>query len=83
MSLIKNIESYVKQNDFKILIKNKYIDIENYTKLDKIDENEIIIYNNNEKITILGSSLTINKLLNNELLILGNYNKIVFEGVHE
>lgn len=83
MGLVRNIENYVKQNDFKILMKNRYIDIENYTKLDKIDEREIIIFSDKEKIIIKGSSLTINKLLNNELLILGKYSQIVFEELHE
>lgn len=83
MGLVRNIENYVKQNDFKILIKNNCIDIENYTKLGRIDSNEIIVFSNKEKIVIKGSSLTINKLLNSEILILGKYNQIVFEEYHE
>lgn len=83
MSLVRNIEKYIKQNDFKITLRNKLIDIENYTKIDTINENEMIIINNNQKIIIKGKSLTINKMLNNELLITGNYNIIKLEGNNE
>ncbi len=83
MGLVRNIENYVKQNDFKIILKDKMIDIQNYTQLDTISENELKIFNNNQKIIIKGKSLSINKLLNNEILIVGKYNQIILEDNNE
>lgn len=82
--MLKNsIRNYVKQDEFKLLVKNNAIDIVNYSDLGNISEREIVIFNLNKKITITGSNLSINKLLNNEILILGKYNSIIFEGKNE
>lgn len=83
MSMIRSTLDYIKQEEFKITIKNKLIDIENYDKLGKIDDNEMIIYSQSLKIKIKGKSLTIKKLVNNEVLIMGNYKEILFEDYNE
>lgn len=83
MSMIRGTINYIKQEEFKITIKRNLIDIENYSKLGVIDDNEMIIYSNNLKVKIKGKSLTINKLLNNEILIMGNYMEILFEDCNE
>jgi sporulation protein YqfC len=80
MGAYRNIKNYVKQEDFKMTVKYKSIDIENYSYIDKIDEKEIIIFNEKRKIIIRGKSLSINKLLNNEILIIGNIEVINLEG---
>lgn len=82
--MLKNsIRNYVKQDEFKILIKNNQIDVINYSDLGNISDKEIIIFNSNNKIIINGSNLSINKLLSSEILILGKYQTIVFEGTNE
>lgn len=83
MSMIRSTLNYIKQEEFKITIKRNLIDIENYDKLGKIDENEMIIYSRSLKIKIKGKSLTVNKLVNNEVLIMGNYKEILFEDYNE
>ncbi len=83
MKLVRNLENYIKQNEFKIIIKENCINVQYYTKLGIIAQKQIIIYSLNKKITIDGDNLTINKLLNDELLILGNYKKISFEALNE
>lgn len=80
---MRNIREYIKNDNFKItIIKNK-IDIENYLDIGSISDNEIIILIDNEKIKIKGKKLKITKLLNNEILILGEFNNIIFEGLNE
>lgn len=83
MSIMRSTLDYIKQEEFKITIKNKLIDIENYDSLGKIDDNEMIIYSKSLKIKIKGKSLSINKLVNNEVLIMGNYKDILFEDRNE
>ena len=83
MKLVRNLENYIRQNEFKIIIKENCINVQYYTKLWIITQKQIIIYSLNKKITIDGDNLTINKLLNDELLILGNYKKISFEALNE
>ena len=83
MKHTSNLRNYIYQKEFKITIKKNMIDIENFTNLGKIENYEIVIYNNKEKITIKGKNLSINKMLSSEVLILGNYNEIIFEGENE
>ena len=83
MKHTSNLRNYIYQKEFKITIKKNMIDIENFTKIGKIENYEIVIYNNKEKITIKGKNLSINKMLSSEVLILGNYNEIIFEGENE
>ena len=80
---MKNIREYIKDNNFKITIKKNMIDIENYTDIGSIFDNEIIIYLQDKTVKIKGNKLKITKLLNNEILILGNYKNILFEGLNE
>ena len=83
MKHTSNLRNYIYQKEFKITIKKNVIDIENFTNIGKIENYEIVIYNNKEKITIKGKNLSINKMLSSEVLILGNYNEIIFEGENE
>ncbi len=80
MGAYRKLERYIKQDNFKLTITGKIIDMENYSYIDKIDSNEIIVFDEKRKIIIRGSSLSINKLLNSEVLIIGNINSINFEG---
>ena len=79
----KYIKDYIRQIEFKITLKNNIIDIENYTDLGNISDKEIIVFSENKKIIIKGRNLSISKLLNSEILITGNYNNIIFEGLNE
>lgn len=83
MKHTSKLRNYIYQKEFKITIKKNMIDIENFTNIGKIENYEIVIYNNKEKITIKGKNLSINKMLSSEVLILGNYNEIIFEGENE
>ena len=83
MKHTSNLRNYIYQKEFKITIKKNMIDIENFTNIGKIENYEIVIYNNKEKITIKGKNLSINKMLSSEVLILGNHNEIIFEGENE
>lgn len=77
------IKDYIRQIEFKITLKNNIIDIENYTELGNISDKEIIIFYERKKIIIKGKGLSIAKMYNNEILITGNYNNIIFEGFNE
>ena len=75
---MRNIKEYVRNSEFKLIIKNNQIYIENYTNIGNISESNIEIYNNEERILIKGKNLRINKLLKSEILIQGKYTNISF-----
>lgn len=78
-----NLKNYIKQDQFKMTLKNKIIDIENYTDLGNLSEKEIVVFNSDNRITIIGENLTVRKLLNNEIMLTGKYSTIKFEGNNE
>ena len=49
MKHTSNLRNYIYQKEFKITIKKNMIDIENFTNIGKIENYEIVIYNNKEK----------------------------------
>ena len=54
------------------------IDIVNYSQISRISDTEIVILNKQKKIVIVGKNLTITRLLEDEVLIKGKFEKIEF-----
>ena len=72
---MNSIKNYIFEKDFEIIVKSSYIDIINYKDILNFDDNNITIMAD-KKVIIKGSNLSISKLLDNELLIIGNINTI-------
>ena len=69
MELYHKIRSYILEEEFKIQLGNHYINIVNYTKIRKIEPKEIVVEASSKVIKIIGSSLAIQKLLEDEIFI--------------
>lgn len=69
MNLINKIRNSFDEKKLKIIIFDKYINIMNYSIINDISNEKILI--NNKNIIIYGRDLKIIKLLDNELLIEG------------
>lgn len=78
MKLFNNIRNLINENEFKIIIDNNYIDIINFSKIINITDNLVKI-KQNKIINIYGKNLKVSKMLDDELLIMGNINKIEIE----
>lgn len=76
MELYHKIRSYILEEEFKIQLGNHYINIVNYTKIRKIEPKEIVVEASSKVIKIIGSSLAIQKLLEDEIFITGNIYKL-------
>ena len=76
MKIIKKISHYIKDNDLKIVIVNNSINVINYDNILEVNDNLVNLIKDNKIITIKGSNLKLNKLLDNEVLIQGLINKI-------
>lgn len=70
-----NIKNYILEKDFKIILSNNYIDIINYLDIISIDDKNITI-KSDKNISIKGNNLFVSKLLDNEILIIGDIEKI-------
>lgn len=71
-----DVRKYILDNGIEIRISPKYIDVVNYKDIGHFDSNNITIYYEDGMIKISGNNLVISKLLNKEILILGNISLI-------
>ncbi len=77
--MLSTLRSYILEDEFKITILTKKIDIVNYSEIDHFDENKIIVRFNKGIVIVKGEDLSIAKLLNDELLILGTIKTVEFQ----
>lgn len=78
MSVIKNIRSYILEEEFKITILDGRINIVNYTNIGHFDDNKVIVKYNGGEVIIKGTNLVVTRLISDEILISGNLNVIEF-----
>lgn len=74
--MINSIIDYVKNEEFAITIWKNKINIVNFKEVIILEEDKIVVTSPDSKIVIRGNNLSINKLLDNELLITGKFNTI-------
>ena len=77
MNLFNNIKNYIGENNFRMIIYKDKIDIINYDDIINVSNNEIIV-KSNSIITINGKNLKLNKMLNDEILVIGDLINIKF-----
>ena len=76
--MLKDLRTYILENEFKINILTGKVNIVNYTEIDHFDDTKVIIRYDKGIVKIKGENLTISKLLNDELLILGQIKVVEF-----
>lgn len=76
--MLNHLRTYILENEFKITILMGRIDIVNYLEIDHFDNTKIIVRFEKGIVIIKGENLTISKLLNDELLILGKIKAVEF-----
>ena len=77
--MFKKIFNYIEDKEFKINLLNNKIYISNYKKILVLEDNKIVLESNNNVIKISGSDFKINKLFNNEILIIGKIKDLEFK----
>lgn len=76
MKLFNNLDRYLKENNYKIIILDNKININNYIEI--IDfSTELIKIKHEKGITVIkGKNLCVCKMIDNEVLIEGNISEI-------
>lgn len=73
------IKNYIEDNEFHFDIFLNRIHIVNYTKILWLSDTRIIILFLDKKVTFTGNKLSLIKMLDDELLIKGNLQKVELE----
>ena len=75
---MSQLSRYLKDEDFKLNIKEKSIYIDNFTKIENLTSTNITITSNKQLIDIEGQDFAIKKLLDKEILFIGDVKNIKF-----
>lgn len=76
MKLINKIENYLSDNEYRIIIKDNSINIINYDEILDFSLTKISIRSKQKVIIIEGKNLIISKMLEDEVLVIGNITNI-------
>ena len=78
MHIKENLINFLYDKNYFISIYDNYIYVFNYTELEVLTNNKIVLKLPSFKLEITGSDLIITKMLKNELLIKGTLVKVGF-----
>ncbi|MBQ7105035.1 MAG: YabP/YqfC family sporulation protein [Bacilli bacterium] len=73
---MSGIINYIRDNEFRINIYENKVNIVNYIDLLSMEEERISLTSSIGRVIIKGNNLSVKKLLNKELLIVGKINNI-------
>ncbi|MBE6147131.1 MAG: hypothetical protein E7168_02220 [Firmicutes bacterium] len=76
-----HIMEYICDHSFSVLYKEEGLDVLNYTKINYMEETKISLSYSNGNIIIKGDNLRIQKLLDDELFIVGKIENLEFKGL--
>lgn len=74
--MFRNIREYINETELKITLLKNRVNVLNYDRIRDITDKEISLTKGNDKIKIIGNNLKLNKLLDQEVLIIGNILRI-------
>lgn len=78
IELVRAIDNYINDKNFSMIYKNNKLDIINYTKILDFSDTKISISYLDNIYTVSGDNLVISKMMEEEVLITGNIEKISF-----
>ncbi len=74
--MLKSINKFIINNEYSINIWKNYIEINNFTDLILLEDNEVIIEIDKKIIKIKGKEIYIKKLVDKEILLSGDFETI-------
>lgn len=72
MKIRNRIDNYLYDREFKMIVKENYVNIINYDEIIDFTLTKISVRCNDKIIMIDGGNLIISKMIDNEVLIIGN-----------
>ena len=83
MQIIKNLRSYLLEDEFQIRVLDGKVNVVNYDSIGHFDSNKIILKYGTNAVVITGDHLVVSRLLTDEILITGNIKNIEFRCRYE
>lgn len=79
--MFSSLKNFVNDKKFSIHIFDDCININNYQKIITLEEERISISSTFKIVSVKGKNLSITKLLDNEILITGDFKEVVFHEI--
>ena len=76
MFVLRRVYEFVKDDEFRFTVYNDRLHIINYEKINTLNSDYILVESSDKKINIKGNNLVLNRLLEKEVLIVGNVKSI-------
>ena len=76
MKLRERLDNYLYDKEYKIIIKENYVNIINYDEIVDFSSNSISVKYQNKMIIIEGHNLIISKMIIDELIVIGRITNI-------
>jgi sporulation protein YqfC len=73
-----NIMRYINDTDFQIVYINQELNIINYERINYMEDKKISLSYQNKSVIIKGENLRVKKLLDNEIVVIGEIETIDF-----
>ena len=70
--MFRRVYEYVKDEEFRFTVYNDRIHFINFLKINTLNSDYVLIESNDRKISIKGKNLILNRLLEKEVLIIGD-----------
>ena len=74
--MLERFHNYINDEEFRLTLYENKIHIINFKRIITLEEDYISLQNKNQRISIIGKNLILNKLLDREILIKGTIIKI-------
>ena len=74
--MLRRVYEFVKDEEFRFTVFNNRIHIINYKKINTLNSDYILIESDDRRIGIKGNNLVLNKMLDREILVIGNVKSI-------
>lgn len=73
-----NVMRYINDTDFQIVYINSELNIVNYDKINYMENDKISLSSKVGTIVVIGENLRVKKLLDNEIVIVGEFKNLDF-----
>jgi hypothetical protein len=74
--MLRRVYEFVKDEEFRFTVFNNRIHVVNYKKINTLNSDYILIESDDRRIGIKGNNLVLNKMLDREILVIGNVKSI-------
>lgn len=80
--MFDRLRNYINDDSWKINISKNQVDIVNYLDIILLEEEKILVKYREGIISVTGDRLSVNKMMDSEILIAGNIKCVEFKGLY-